>query len=208
MAEKSNQCAFLSYRPKHLKKINAIRRVISAPDAKLPPILNNGQVLFSSAEGADNEPRSCYNCPFYNYGHSCQLMEGIEPIKKLVFPKAPVPADSKQVEYWPVCGMWIHGEPNYASERYIASMDPDDMGLGYVNAPRVGLKYSGTSCGGQNGGDDCDYWMVDEPDKRAVKEGFCRVLQKNTKNGDCCSCWIDDDWVSWRTAKERFKINK
>lgn len=197
---------FLVYKPKNLSKVNAIRRVISAPDAKLPPILNNGQVTFSSASAAGNEPRSCINCTFFNYGRSCQLMSPEIEIHKLIWPPEPT-SDSKQVEYWPVCSYWIKGEPNYGAEKSIACLDPDDTGLGWVNAPKVGLEYSGTCCGGRNGGDDCDLWMTEGPDKRDEDTGFCRVLQRHTNNMDCCSAWIDDDWVSWRTAQERFKIN-
>lgn len=205
MANKTD--GFLAYKPKNLEKINAIRRVISAPDAKLPPILENGQVLFSSAKDADNEPRSCYNCMFYNYGKSCQLISGIEPIRKFIWPKEKT-ADSKQVEYWPVCGAWIHGGPNYGTPKYIASLDPDNVDLGYVNAPKVGLKYAGTCCSGANGGDDCDYYMTPGPDKRSYPKAKCRVLQHEVNGMDCCSAWKDDDWVNWRTALERFKINK
>lgn len=197
---------FLRYTPEHLRKVNAIRRVISAPDAKLPPILTNSQVLFSAATDANDEPRSCVNCAFYNYGRSCQLMgQGLE-IKKLIWPPKPT-ADSKQIEYWPICGYWTPGEPNYGPEKTLAKLNPDDAGLGWVNAPEIGLEYSGSCCGGRNGGDDCDLWMTPAADKRDEDTGFCRVLQRDTNNMDCCSCWIDDDWVSWRTAQERFKIN-
>jgi hypothetical protein len=197
---------FLTYKAENLKKINSIRRVISAPDAKLPPILNNGQVSFSSAESANREPRSCYNCPFYNYDRSCQLMGQSLKIAKLIWPKQPT-GDSKQIEYWPVCSYWIPGEPNYGPSKKIASINPDDAGLCWINAPRVGLDYSGSCCGGQNGGDDCDFFMVPGDDKREFDTGFCRVLQRDVNNMDCCSAWLDDDLVGWRTAQERFKIN-
>lgn len=199
---------FLVYKPKidQLRKVNSIRRVISAPDAKLPPILNNGQVTFSSASSANNEPRSCYNCTFFNYERSCQLMGQGLTIRKLLWPPTPT-ADSKQIEYWPVCSYWIYGEPNYGSSRSISCLNPDDAGLCWINAPEPGLKKSGACCSGANGGDDCDLWMVSGPDKRDFKEGFCRVLQRNTAAMDCCACWVDDDLVSWRTAIERFKLN-
>jgi hypothetical protein len=197
---------FLTYREENLRKINSIRRVISAPDAKLPPILNNGQVLFSSASTADNEPRSCYNCPFFNYERSCQLMGSQVEIHKLFWPKQAT-SDSKQIEYWPVCGYWVKGEPNYGEEKCVAHLNPDDAGLGWVNAPKPGQEYGGTSCGGRGGGDDCDLWMTEGADKREEDSGFCRVLQRETQNLDCCSAWVDDDLVSWRTAQERFKIN-
>jgi hypothetical protein len=197
---------FLVYKGENLRKINSIRRVISAPDAKLPPILNNGQVTFSSASEAHNEPRSCYNCQFYNFNRSCKLMSKELQIKKLVWPSAPT-KDSKQIEYWPVCGYWIYGEPNYSAEQRYSSIDPDNAGLCWINAPEMGLDRNGSCCSGANNGDDCDFFMTPVADKRDVDSGFCRVLQKPVAGMDCCSAWLDDDLVSWRTAQERFKIN-
>lgn len=197
---------FLVYEPENLRKINSIRRVISKPDAKLPPILNNGQVLFSAAEDAHGEPRSCYNCTFYNYGRSCGLMGPEIQIRKFIWPTKAT-ADSKQIEYWPVCGYWISGDPNYGEESFRAHISPEDAGLIWINAPKVGQKYGGSNCGGQNGGDDCDYWMTDVADKREADTGFCRVLQRDTRNTECCACWQDDDRLSWQDAQERFKIN-
>jgi hypothetical protein len=193
---------FLTYTEDNLSKINAIRRVISAPDAKLPPILNNGQVTFSSASEAHGEPRSCYNCPFFNYDRSCKLMGQSLIVKKFIWPPRAT-ADSKRIEYWPVCSYWIPGEPNYGPEQSIAKLNPDDAGLCWINAPEVGLDASGSCCGGQNGGDDCDLFMTPDADKRDADTGFCRVLQRDVENMSCCSAWIDDDLVGWRTAQER-----
>jgi hypothetical protein len=180
---------FLVYEDKNLSKINSIRRVISAPDAKLPPILNNGQVSFSAASEAHNEPRSCYNCRFYNFGKSCKLMSPELKIKKLVWPPEAT-EDSKQIEYWPVCSYWIYGEPKYGAEERYASINPEDAGLCWINAPEMGLERSGSCCSGANGGDDCDFFMTPVEDKRKVKFGFCRVLQRETAGLDCCSAWL------------------
>jgi hypothetical protein len=197
---------FLVYKAENLRKINSIRRIISAPDAKLPPVLRHEQVLFSEAASAHDEPRSCYNCPFFNYNRSCQLMTPEVIVKKLTWPPAPT-ADSKQIEYWPVCGYWIYGEPNYGPEKQLANINPEDAGLAWVNAPKPGQDEGGSCCGGRNGGDDCDLWMSDVADKRDADTGFCRVLQRDTNNMDCCSAWIDDDLVFWQTAQDRLKIN-
>jgi hypothetical protein len=197
---------FLRYKEENLRKINSIRRVISAPDATLPPILNNGQVSFSSAKDAHDEPRSCYNCGFYNYGRTCQLMSPSIEIHKLLWPPAATP-DSKQIEYWPVCSYWIPGEPAYGSTKQLASLNPDDAGLCWINAPEPGLDASGACCSGANGGDDCDMFMTPGADKRDFDQGFCRVLQRDVNGMDCCSAWLDDDLVAWRTAQERFRIN-
>lgn len=195
---------FLAYKPEHLRKVNAIRRVISAPDATLPPILNNGQIVFSSAKDAEDEPRSCYNCVFYNYDRSCQLMGQKLVVKKFIWPHQAM-ADSKRVEFWPVCSYWIHGEPTYGAEKTTATIDPDFAGLCWINAPEVGLAHSGSNCGGANDGDDCDFYMTPGADKRAFPTGFCRVLQRNVNNLDCCGAWLDDDLVGWRTAQERIR---
>lgn len=198
---------FIKYTNKNVPKVNAIRRAQSLPDLRLPPILDNGSVLFSSADSANNEPRSCANCVFYNNGRSCQLIGPHVPIRKFTWPPERT-ADSKPIEYWPVCGYWIHGKPNTGEPRFIAVLDPEDMGLGWVNAPKAGQSLGGTCCGGRNGGDDCDLWMTEKDDKRSCDTGFCRVLQKDTANMDCCSAWRDDDWITWQMAQERFNEGK
>jgi hypothetical protein len=193
---------FLTYTEKYLPKVNSIRRIISAPDVKGVPVLGGAAVLFSSAASAHNEPRSCYNCPFYNYGRSCQLIGQGIAIRKLTWPAKPT-SDSKPIEYWPVCGYWVYGTPNYGSAKSVAELDPDTAGLCWINAPKVGQTQGGSCCGGRNGGDDCDLWMTPSADKRDEDEGFCRVLQRNTSNMDCCTGWRDDDLVDWKTAQER-----
>lgn len=203
---------FYKYKPKPevAKKINAIRIGQSRPDLELPPILDNGSVLFSSAASAENEPRSCYNCPFFNFEKSCKLMRelGME-LRKFTWPKERRD-NAKPIEFWPVCGYWVKGEPNYGPAQFYADLGPDEAGLGWVNAPEIGQELGGTSCGGRNGGDDCDLWLIDSEsgDKRAEDSGFCRVMQKDTANLDCCSAWEDDDWLTWQMVKERFNESK
>src|ERR1700757_1990527 len=192
-----------------VQKINSIRIGQSRPDLKEPPILTEGSVLFSSAASASNEPRSCYNCTFFNYDKSCRLIgKGVE-IHKFTWPKEKRDA-AKPIEYWPVCGYWVKGDPNYGPEEFSARLSPDEAGLGWVNAPKPGLEYSGTSCGGANGGDDCDFWIIDreDGDKRECESGFCRVLQRETGNMDCCSAWQDDDYLTWQMVQERFRESK
>lgn len=202
---------FYRYKPRvgMVKKINTIRIGQSRPDLKSPPILTEGDVLFSSAASASDEPRSCYNCPFFNYGKSCKLMGKSVEIHKFTWPKEKRDG-AKPIEFWPVCGMWIKGEPNFGPEDFYAKLDPDEAGLGWVNAPEPGQELSGTSCGGANGGDDCDLWLIEgtSGDKRAAKSGFCRVMQKSTGNMDCCTCWQDDDFLTWQMVKERFSESK
>jgi hypothetical protein len=198
------QDGFLKYDKTYVRKVNAQRIAQSRPDLCGVPILDGAGVLFSSASEAHDEPRSCYNCPFFNYDRSCKLLPASIVVKKITIPLK-AEANSKPIEYWPVCGYWVYGHPNYGPEEFVAKLDPDSAGLGWVNAPEPGLDKSGTSCGGAHGGDDCDLWMTDEPDKRGVKQGFCRVLQADTGNMDCCSAWQDDDFLTWQMVQERFK---
>jgi hypothetical protein len=191
---------FKVYKAEDLRKINAQRRGLSAPGEYTVPVLTEGSVLFSPASDAHDEPRACMNCELYNAGKSCAIMGPHIPIRKLTFPKEPT-ADAKVIEYWPVCGYWMYGEP-YSSERFFATVDPDAAGLGWVNAPKPGLTHSGSCCGGRNGGDECDYWVTEVADARIADSGFCRVLQKDTSNMDCCSAWQDDDWLEWRRGVE------
>lgn len=191
---------FIAYKPKHLPKVNSLRLANSLVNISSVPILERGQVCYSTASSADNEPRSCYNCHFYNRrASSCSLMGPGVRVEKFTYPPM-VQQDSKPIEYWPVCGMFDYGEPQNGLPVYKATPydNPDDNGFGWVNAPQVGLKLSGTSCGGANGGDDCDNYIVPGDDKRAEKTGFCRVLQTQVDNMDCCTAWTDDDWVDWQ----------
>jgi hypothetical protein len=186
---------FLTYQPKHLAKINAIRRAISQPDIYVQPVLNKGQVLFTPAAEMHNEPASCYNCNFFNYEKSCKLIGPKVPLKKFTYGEP-----SKTIEYWPHCAAHCYGHPDYGPESFITSTDPSTLNLIWINAPRVGLDLSGANCGGGNGGDDCDYYMTDIDDKREAQEGFCRVLQSTIQNGDHCAVWQDDDRIPWQQA--------
>lgn len=187
---------FLKYTKEHIGKVNAIRRTVSQPDIYTIPIPSKSQVLFVSAAEMHNEPASCANCTFYNWGKSCQLIGPHIKVKKFTYG-----APDKNIEYWPCCGMQTYGEPNRGEEKFIALTDPASIDLLWINAPEVGLKHGGANCGGQEGGDDCDYYMTDKPDKRDCPTGFCRVLQTTVTNGDVCCQWRDDDRVNWEEAQ-------
>lgn len=195
---------FPIYGQQNLNKVNAWRRAASMPDLKDAPILTRAQVLFSTAESAHDEPRSCFNCPMYfekagrckYYGQRIKIYKFIEGEK-----------DGNPIEYWPVCGYWIYGPPSPAPPLYFPSLlDPEDGGLGWVNAPKPGLKRSGSCCGGANDGDDCDFWSTDDKEEKwNAASGNCRVLQSPTANMDCCAAWTDDDWIPWQTAQQFLK---
>ena len=189
----------LIYRAEHLRKINSMRRAISQPDIYTVPVPNKGQVLFVSAAEMHNEPASCYNCAFYNRDKSCQLIGPHVIIRKFIYPPAPT-SDSKQIEYWPCCSMQQYGDP-HEGEKFIACNPPDQLGLIWINAPKPGQEQGGANCGGSNGGDDCDSYMIEGDDKRDTPSGFCRVLQCEVQNGDVCTQWMDDDRMTWEQAQ-------
>lgn len=187
---------FLEYKDKNLPKVNAMRRAISQPDIYTVPVLGKAKVLFVSASEMNNEPASCANCVFYNWGRSCQLIGPHVKVRKIVYGEP-----DKAIEYWPCCGMQTFGPPNKGEPRFITVTDPSDIDLLWINAGKVGQAHGGANCGGQNGGDDCDYYMTDVDDKREAPTGFCRVLQRTVQNGDVCSAWDDDDKLVWEKAQ-------
>jgi len=192
---------FPIYKSKNLAKVNSLRRAASLVSIESPPILDKAQVLFSTSEERNGEPCSCYNCEFFNAGASCYFFGPGVNIRKFVYPPAPT-ADAKQIEYWPVCGLQHYGKPNKGRERFADHLaDPDNSGLCWINAPRVGQEYGGANCGGTNGGDDCDYYDCEGDDKRAAPTGTCRVIQTPVANGDVCAAWKDDDLIGWREAQ-------
>lgn len=192
---------FPIYTDKNVRKVNAMRRAFSTPASDTPIIPTKGQALFTTAESMHNEPSSCYNCVFYNSASAtCALIGPRIPIRKFIYPLQPS-ADSKQVEYWPCCGMQQYGEPNSATAVYRASNDPDYMDLVWINAPRVGQEHGGANCGGCDGGDDCDHYLTDgKEEKWDSATGFCRALQTEVACGDVCTLWGDDDELHWRDA--------
>jgi hypothetical protein len=199
---KIEEGGFAIYRPPQIPKVNAWRSVASMKDMEDAPILTRGQVLFSTAESAHDEPRSCFNCPMYfEKAGRCKYFGDRTKIYKFT------EGDPDPIEYWPVCGYWIYGQPSQDNPAYFQTLlDPEDAGLGWVNAPKPGLPLSGTCCGGDNNGDDCDFWRTEgKQAKWDAATGFCRVLQSQTANMDCCGAWIDDDWLPWQTAAQFLK---
>lgn len=188
---------FLEYRKKHLDKVNAIRRVKSQPDIFVVPTLTKGQVLFVPSSQDEGTPASCYDCTEFNYGRSCKLIGPKVNIRKFIQGEP-----DKAIEFWPCCGAQEYGEPNYGPAEFHKNLNsPTDLGLIWINAPEVGQEHGGANCGGQNGGDDCDYFMVEVDDKRTADTGFCRVLQTQVGNKEKCAAWIDDDRIEWQEAQ-------
>lgn len=188
---------FPVYGEENLEKVNDLRRMASGVGLRTVPILDEGSVLFSPASDTGGKPRSCYNCPkFAIEAQRCSIIGPDVIIRKLIH---------GSIEYWPACGEWGFGKPYPGMPKYTEKNDPGNLGLIWINAPEVGLPLSGSNCGGQMGGDDCDYYITTKDDKRACPTGFCRVLQKDVENGACCAAWTDDDRIDWRVAQDWLK---
>jgi len=196
---------FLVYKVENLRKVNAQRRGLSQPELTTVPVLTKGQVGYVPEGAMEGEPATCYNCQFYNYDRSCQFLGERIPVKKLIWPLKAT-ADAKPIQYWPCCSSWMRGEPNtgpqVCREPYVSA---DQLGLGWINAPRVGQEYGGACCSGKNGGDDCDSYISIGEDKRAESTAFCRVLQQEVEGGAVCTAWMDDDWMSFDRAQNILK---
>jgi hypothetical protein len=189
---------FKAYTAENIRKVNAQRRALSQPDVYLVPTLKPAEVLFVPASKMGGEPATCYNCGRYNAGRSCMLIGPHVEIRKFIYP-VQATADAKQIEYWPCCGEWARGEPNEGPEQFCDELDtPDELGLGWINAPKVGQSIGGANCGGPNGGDECDFYITDTADARDTKSGFCRVLQSDVEAAAVCAAWRDDDWVDYQ----------
>lgn len=190
---------FVLYKTKNLKKINDIRRAASLPSNRDVPIPTKGQVLFTPAAAMNDEPASCYNCPF-------QQKDGDALTCKLHGPAIAVEKFTEgSVEFWPCCGYWIHGKRSTEAPYYLAELGPDHTGLVWINAPERGQEYGGATCGGLNGGDDCDWYNTKGTDKRAFKMGWCQVLQCNVEGGAVCVEWADDDQIDWQVAQIKLR---
>lgn len=200
--------AFLEFSGGDLAKVNSERRAQSQPDIWIIPNLDKSSVQFVSAAEMQHQPCSCYNCHEYNErAATCQLIGPAIRVEKFVYGEPDLP-----IEYWPSCGAHLFGEPNKEEAKYKEQpISPDHLGLAWINAPKPGQKVGGANCGGCNGGDDCDYWMIDGSngeDKLDYDTAFCQVLQENTECGDVCAAWLDDDVLSWQLAQNIFRAGQ
>lgn len=196
---------FKVYTAENLRKINSQRRALSQPDIYTVPTLKPAEVLFVPANRMGGEPATCYNCGRYNYGKSCVLIGPKVSIRRFIYPRIAT-ADAKRIEYWPCCGEWDRGQPNYGPAKYNDNLStPDELGLIWINAPEVGQEIGGANCGGRDGGDECDFYVTEEADARDTEEGWCRVLQQNVDNGAVCGAWRDDDTVDYARGSALLK---
>lgn len=185
---------FPRYTESNLPKVNSMRENYTQPDFYGIPILHDMDVQFDHASDIGNKPASCYTCCLHNEPEgTCMLIGPTLKVVKLL---------SKGIEYWPCCGNHSYGDPHGGKPLYLASLDPGNLGLIWINAPAVGQKYGGANCNGTEGGDDCDHYQVKEGGKRESPQGFCRVLQRIVEGGDVCTVWHDDDELPWQEAKQ------
>jgi hypothetical protein len=183
---------FPVYQSDQIGKVNALRRAHSLPDVETPIIATKGQALFTTAEEMHNEPASCYNCQSYNSAaKTCSIIGSRVPIQKFTV---------DGIEYWPHCAAFLYGTPKTETS-YSASRDPDYLALKWINAPKPGQELGGANCGGCDGGDDCDNYIVQGAvEKWKSPTGRCRALRTPVACGDECALWWDDDILEWRQA--------
>jgi len=188
---KIEEGGFVVYEKSNLGKVNALRRAKSLPDVETPITPTKGQALFTTAEEMHGTPASCVDCVFHT-----------EKRCALIGPRITIDKITKNgIEYFPCCGMQTYGPS--ASLGHLASCDPDYLGLIWINAPKVGQRHGGANCGGCDGGDDCDHYIVDgAKEKWDSPTGFCRALQTTVACGDVCALWGDDDELGWREAQK------
>jgi hypothetical protein len=190
---------FPVYGKEQLPKVNTMRKDRSLPDFHGVPILTDGAVMLCSADALGKKPASCYTCSFFNAKQeTCALLGPDVMVAKVVGSKD----EADPIEYWPCCSEHNYGEPNDSPCYLEPYKEPGALGLIWINGPEVGAEFGGCNCGGIEGGDDCDHYMVESGEKWDSENGFCRVLQHQVGAGQVCAAWEDDDILPWHDAQE------
>lgn len=194
---------FVEYGPDQLPKVDAMRRDKSQPSFMGVPILRDGEVGYVTTSELGGKPASCYTCQAQQSDETCFYMGPSVKVSKVRGAKD----SGEQIEYWPCCSMHSYGEPRKGKVYYSDELSrPSTMGLVWINAPKPGLAYGGANCGGVDGGDDCDFYIVrGKMEKWDAKSGHCRVLQHEVEPGAVCSAWRDDDELSFEDAQNLIK---
>jgi hypothetical protein len=188
---------FPEYTPKNLAKVNSMRRAKSQPDFHGIPILHAGNANYATSSEIGGHPASCATCALKNFeNNTCMLLGPSIKVTKFV---------KSGIEYWPRCSEFVYGEPRKGIPFHLAHSSPDTLGLVWINAPATGQDYGGSNCGGCDGGDDCDNYMVKSGSKWDNETGFCRVLRMTVGCGDYCAAWWDDDILEWQEAQNQIK---
>jgi hypothetical protein len=195
---------FPVYDAKQLPKVDSLRRDKSQPDFMGVPILSDAQVLFTTADELGNKPASCYTCKEQTSEMTCERLGPGVKVEKVIGSRE----SGHPIEYWPCCSMHEYSQDvadgKRAAPHYHDTLDtPDSLGLIWINAPKVGQKYGGANCGGVNGGDDCDSYIVHgKQEKWDVDQAYCRVLAHDVPGGAVCAAWKDDDQLSFEDAQQ------
>jgi hypothetical protein len=194
---------FPVYGKEQLPKIDSMRRDKSQPDFFGVPILTDDQVLYTTGKELGGKPASCYTCVEQNKDFTCERIGPEVKVAKVIGHRD----SGESIEYWPCCSMH-NFTPNPRSEAisYHETLDsPGSIGLIWINAPKPGQKYGGANCGGVNGGDDCDSYIVKSGEKWDSEQAFCRVLQHVVDADAVCTAWKDDDILTWEDAQQLIK---
>lgn len=200
LKSKAESGGFVKYGLEQLPKIDSMRRDKSQPDFYGIPILHDADVMYCTASEIGNKPASCYTCQIQQSDLTCGLLgSGIKVAKVIGSQESGDP-----IEYWPCCDEHDYGSPAIGKPSYRPNLStPDQVGLIWINASEVGQPFGGANCGGGNGGDDCDHYIVKGAvEKWDTPEGVCRVLQHTVENGAVCTAWRDDDELSWQEAQQ------
>lgn len=194
---------FVKYDEEQLPKVDSMRRDKSQPNFYGIPILHDQDVMFTRASELGGKPASCYTCHMQQSDQTCALMGPAIKVQKVTGSRD----SGEPIEYWPCCGMHDYGDPQTGKPSYVKELSsPQTLGLVWINAPKPGQKYGGANCGGVNGGDDCDHYMIKgRKEKWDAPDGHCRVLQHQVDGGDVCTAWHDDDELQFPEAQRLIK---
>lgn len=198
---KAEAGGFVEYDETQLPKVDSMRRDKTQPDFYGIPILQDSDVGYVKASDIGGKPASCYTCTKQNKDETCYLMGPSIKVKTVVGHKE----SGDPIEYWPCCSSHQYGNPSGDVSYAEKLSDPKTLGLIWINAPEVGQEYGGANCGGVEGGDDCDHYMVKTGEKWDNPQGYCRVLAHVVDAGDVCSAWRDDDELQWDNAQDLMK---
>jgi hypothetical protein len=199
LKDKAEPGGFVEYGEDQLPKIDSMRRDKSQPDFYGIPILEDSDVGFVRASEIGNQPASCYTCQKQQKDETCFLMGAEIQVKKVTGHRE----SGDPIEYWPCCSSHQYGPPRTEAPVYADQLSsPQSLGLIWINAPETGQKFGGANCGGVEGGDDCDHYLVKSGEKWDNPQGYCRVLAHVVDAGDVCAAWRDDDELDWDEAQQ------
>ncbi len=198
LKDRAEPGGFVEYGEDQLPKVDSMRRDKSQPDFHGIPILQDSDVGFVTAAEIGGKPASCYTCSKQNPDETCYLLGPEIKVRTVEGHQD----SGDPIEYWPCCSSHQFGDAGKEVSYADQLATPDALGLIWINAPEVGQEFGGANCGGVEGGDDCDHYLVREGEKWSNPQGYCRVLAHTVAAGDVCSAWRDDDELQWDEAQQ------